>query len=286
MQLQDVATWLGVITGIVGVTLSIVAIWFAVMVDQRSRQVTDQTIKSLQKIETSVERQSSDTQNLIKAGWDRMLGNTMGDGKQVAFGDNTEGLKQVATGIAAELRAELFLTREDTSEGAETPVTRDVGSEVAVFDDAMRQLARAFENQAAARFPRSGSSDPIDYWIHILGILDPTSYELAKALARYGAHLERPQYLKLSRHPVTRNAVRELRIVGLLAPLSNSEGAPVYWFPPGVSNTIRAALSLLEREDADASAEVRRAMVDARYLTLDGDAYTIDRDQRHGGGSD
>jgi len=65
---QTIALWVGLLSGIVGIVLSVVAIVFTVLVDRRSSQVTGQTIQSLQKIESAVERLSSDTRELIKAG--------------------------------------------------------------------------------------------------------------------------------------------------------------------------------------------------------------------------
>ncbi|HYI65415.1 MAG TPA: hypothetical protein VEW95_00665 [Candidatus Limnocylindrales bacterium] len=65
--------WVGLVASIVGIVLSIVAMVFAFAVDQRSRTVTNQTIQSLQKIETTVERMSSDTEGLVKAAWDKLL---------------------------------------------------------------------------------------------------------------------------------------------------------------------------------------------------------------------
>src|SRR3954464_15733564 len=73
-EVERVALWVGLIASVAGIVLSIVAIWFAREVDTRSAAITKQTIQSLQKIESTVERQSKDTQELIKAAWDAMLG--------------------------------------------------------------------------------------------------------------------------------------------------------------------------------------------------------------------
>src|SRR5579864_4569961 len=74
-QAESVAFWVGFIGSMVGIVLSIVAIVFSILVDRRSSRISDHTIQSLQKIESAVERLSSDTRELIKAGWDKMLGN-------------------------------------------------------------------------------------------------------------------------------------------------------------------------------------------------------------------
>ena len=65
-QVETAGLWIGLISGIVSIVLSIVAIAFARAVDRSSRQVTEQTIKSLQKIETEVARLSDDTRELDK----------------------------------------------------------------------------------------------------------------------------------------------------------------------------------------------------------------------------
>ena|SRR5436190_17397695 len=101
-NVEQVALWVGLISGIVSIVMSVVAIAFAVMVDRSSRAVTAQTIKSLQKIESDVERLSSDTRELIKAGWDRMLGSV-----SLAYPPESTAPSQLASGIAAELKSEL-----------------------------------------------------------------------------------------------------------------------------------------------------------------------------------
>lgn len=73
-DVEKVALWIGLLSGAISIALSLVAIVFAILVDKRAKDVSDQTIKSLQKIESAVERQSDDTRELIKAGWDKMLG--------------------------------------------------------------------------------------------------------------------------------------------------------------------------------------------------------------------
>ncbi len=48
-EVETVATWAGLITGIAGIVLAIVTIWFASNTEKRAQQVNDQMIKSLQK---------------------------------------------------------------------------------------------------------------------------------------------------------------------------------------------------------------------------------------------
>ena len=72
-DVDKIALWAGLISSIVSIVLSIVAIVVAILVNSRSEKVSDQTIKSLQKIESSIERLSGDTSGLIKGAWDTML---------------------------------------------------------------------------------------------------------------------------------------------------------------------------------------------------------------------
>jgi mannose/fructose/N-acetylgalactosamine-specific phosphotransferase system component IIC len=58
-DVEKIALWVGLIASIVSIVLSVVAIVFARIVDKSAREVSAQTIKSLQKIESYVERLSS-----------------------------------------------------------------------------------------------------------------------------------------------------------------------------------------------------------------------------------
>ena len=69
-----VATWTGVFSSVVSIVLSVVAILFARDVDRRSMEVNNQTIRSLETIQATVQRLSDDTGGLIKMAWERMLG--------------------------------------------------------------------------------------------------------------------------------------------------------------------------------------------------------------------
>ena len=79
--MKQLSLWAGLIASIAGIVLSVAALIFGVWVNNRATEVRDQTIKSLQKIESAVERLSEDTRGLINAGWDKMLG---------GFGTSTE----------------------------------------------------------------------------------------------------------------------------------------------------------------------------------------------------
>jgi hypothetical protein len=77
LALNDVAPvglWIGLISAVVSIVLSIVAILFARDVDRRSLEINNQTIRSLDAIQAAVQRLSDDTGGLIKVAWERMLG--------------------------------------------------------------------------------------------------------------------------------------------------------------------------------------------------------------------
>src|SRR6267143_1957013 len=78
-QLEAVGLWAGLLSSVVSVVLSLVAIFFARDVDRRSIEINNQTIRSLQSIQSTVQRLSEDTGGLIKVAWERMRHAT--DGK-------------------------------------------------------------------------------------------------------------------------------------------------------------------------------------------------------------
>jgi type II secretory pathway pseudopilin PulG len=78
-QVETVGLWVGLVSAIVSIVLSIVAIAFARDVDRRSLEISHQTIRSLEAIQSAVQRLSEDTGGLIKVAWERMLG-SMGPG--------------------------------------------------------------------------------------------------------------------------------------------------------------------------------------------------------------
>jgi hypothetical protein len=105
-EVEKVALWAGLLASVVSTVLSIVAIWFAVHVNSRSESVSDQTIKSLQKIESFVQRLSEDTSGLVKAAWDKMLG-TFQPSETIGSKSGAAVAKEVASGLTAELKTEI-----------------------------------------------------------------------------------------------------------------------------------------------------------------------------------
>lgn len=229
----QVALWVGLISSVVSIVLSVVAIAFAILVDRSARAVTAQTIKSLQKIESDVERLSGDTRELIKAGWDKMLGSVSGQSVEIP----DAGAKDIAAGVAAELRAEL-------ASMASTKIQTDRVSAEQSFEDLVKRLEQSLAAQIRSESVPDRSSLQLEQARLLVEGL--SSGALALALGIQRTHLTRRQYMMLSSGPLEQ-AVHELRASGLLVPVRGFDGKkeiPVYYFPPKLAKAVRAALPL------------------------------------------
>jgi len=260
-QLIDVATWAGLVAAVFGIGLAIVAIWFTFSTDARSRRVSEQMIKSLQKIEGFVERSSSDTQGLIKVGWDRMLGNMANSTPEIPSGTGDSSIRQIAEGLAEEVRTQL-----DEGKGTSSGSVDEERIIQRVSDAIQAQL------KASQRQGTSSLSSQVEGWMRTLSGITSTAYELIFVIARVkAAHLTRSQYEKLvgvsSKYQA---AMSELRSDALLIPLTGQavprSDQPVYWLPPGQSDAIRAALELGIRDDPAERADVMRTLTSIGYL--------------------
>lgn len=237
-EVEIVALWIGLIAGIAGIVLSVVAITFAILVDRRSSKVSDHTITSLQKIESAVERLSDDTRELIKAGWDKMLGTV---DRSVSPQTDLPS-KEIAEGIAAELREELGLAGE--SRKAESTFSPE-------FSQRMNELVDTLQNSLGALLEsgvRSGRiSDTIDRAVDLLGSLSTPAQALLQALKPM--HLTKAQYVNLRKSDLIGPALLELRKAGILVPVlpypSLGHSSPCYHFSPGFYPALPAVLAFL-----------------------------------------
>lgn len=231
---EQVALWIGLLSSVVSIVLSCVAIWFAVFVDRSAREVTAQTIRSLQKIESAVERASTDTRELIKAGWDKMLGQRIG---RESPESPESAAKDIAAGVAAELRAEL----QGVSAGAS-----DVAAVEARINDTLQRLESTLAAQIRTEASADTASVIIDQALAIIKNLTPEARALLREITQ--GHLTRRQYSALVKGPLAK-AVRELRDAGVLVPLQgvDEEGSeiPVYYFPARMANAIRAVIQVI-----------------------------------------
>jgi hypothetical protein len=201
-----------------------------------SAQRDAQTIRSLQKIESEVDRSSSDTRDLIKAAWEKMLAGTTGT-QPPAFSEGEAPDKEIAAGTAAELREEFKTLRE----------TSDPSSQRAIGDRLNRILERLEQLLAAQIRTEMLPGQPgtlVDQALKIFDGLSPDAKALIIELSRY--HITRKEYEQLLGGPIG-NALSELRLAGVLVPLTGREsghGVPVYWFPSRLAPMLRTATSL------------------------------------------
>jgi hypothetical protein len=257
-DVEKIALWLGLVSSIVSIVLSVVAIVFARMVDKSARDVSDQTIRSLQKIEGYVERLSSDTTGLIKAGWDRMLGNVGSPPNDVSG-----SAKEMAAGLLAEMRAQLGLSETGQRDSHQELSKRDEE-----LDDALKGMRGALEAQLRTQKRSDRPSEVLDDVSKRLRSLTPEARALA-ALIGPGRHLTFDQFQHLLKDSSLSDAVSELRDEGLLVPLEGysriGKPIPVYYFPSGLSDIVRAALLLMPEVDAELRAFVAAELEGVGY---------------------
>jgi hypothetical protein len=225
-QLETVALWVGVLSAVVSIVLSLVAIFFARDVDRRGIEISTQTIRSLQTIQATVQRLSEDTGGLIKVAWERMLG-TMGTPAPQADID----LQRLLAGLIAEFREDANEIAPGT--GVER-LARQVGERVRRATDHRSDV----ERQSA---PRSWAFNAA---VRAIESLSPFAIELLRALEG-GGHLTRTQYQHLRRDPELAVALDELRDQDLLVPLQR-HGArgeeTIYGIAPWFQEVIGPAL--------------------------------------------
>jgi hypothetical protein len=257
-QTESVAFWIGLVGTIAGIVLSIIAIVFSILVDRRSSTVSDKTIQSLQKIESAVERSSSDTRELIKAGWDRMLGNVGVQSPQTAAA--SDNAKEIAGGIAAELRDELskLASNVGASEGTSKAKFEEIESYLKNLEATLSAQLRAARVDV-----RPGAK--IDEVINSVRNLSPTAYAILKAIER--KHLSRAQYQKLTEGPLG-SAILELRQAGLLAPAvhkTSSGPEPCYYYPSEIASAVRAVIEISGSPHSSAERQVRTELSRVGY---------------------
>jgi type II secretory pathway pseudopilin PulG len=272
--MQDFVNWLAIVLAIVAITLAAVAIWFAVSVDRRARQQqTDLTLRSLLRVQAAVEAQVGDTQNLLRAGWERMAGSpaVAPDPARYVIDEPAEpATKSPKAPSATAPRMPVQYDRSRTEQPTQ-PAAATNGSETS---NTAPLDGPAQEGVETRRIDLS----PVQHWTEILGSLDPLAHELARALDAYTEPLHRPEYLVLARHRRTAPAVRELRRAGLLAPLPHrgaEDGPPVYGFPPGLAGPVHTAFEAGPRGEPRAATLVRDVLVEAGYLSRAGDDYVL-----------
>lgn len=239
-DVETVALWAGLLVGVASVVLAIVAIYFSIEVDRRSSATAAETIRSLERIESAAKSQSQDTRDLIKVGWERMLPPAGGLPRAPA---SEEGIREVAAGLAAEIRSELGLVAGEQGDDDTSAVAPDRTTEQ--NEELIQQLTETIET--SMRATRGTAADEVQFWLDQLSNLSEESQALARALTK--RQITARQWRELRRDPVLQRGFSELRRAGILIPLEGirRDGRPslVYWFPPGAHRAIRAATLLL-----------------------------------------
>lgn len=246
-QVESIAFWVGFIASIVGIVLSVVAIVFSILVDRRSSKISDHTIQSLQKIESAVERLSTDTREFIKAGWDKMLGNI---DRPVVQASNESSAKEVAAGIAAELRSELTAIRGEKGLADKSQVRVDE------LEKYLKNLEASLIAQVSAQQVDSRPSARFEAVLDMVNRLTPRTNALLRGITDY--HLTQREYKSLSSGKFG-GSILELRKAGLLVPVlhDTAQGPePCYYFPSGMAKTARAVLHVLPEPPKDLQRDV------------------------------
>jgi hypothetical protein len=255
-QVETVAFWVAFIGSIVGIVLSIVAIVFSILVDRRSSKVSDHLIQSLQKIESAVERSSSDTRELIKAGWDKMLGNV---DKGTVPPSGELAAKEVAAGIAAELRSEL----KGLATGKDSPAEPQL--QLKKLEEYLKSLEASLVAQLKAARLETRPSAKFESVLETMTELTQPSYALLRAITN--RHLTQSEY-KLLLAGRLGASVLELRRNGLLVPVVSHDprsAGPCYYFPSPHARIIRAALQVLPPPPEELQEDVAKDLKSIGY---------------------
>jgi hypothetical protein len=227
-QVEVVGLWAGLISSIVAIVLSVVAIAFTRDVDRRSMEISSQTIRSLEAIEAAVQRLSDDTGGLIKVAWERMLG-SMGAREQPA---DTE-LQTLLAALLAEFR-------DDVAAGS------DVDKLVRDLDERLRRAAGRRAQPERGTAPRSWAFNAA---VDAIRSVSPLAVELLRSLAS-GRPLTRAQYRQLRQDPDLAVALDELRDQDLLMPFQRGPKGEqtAYGLAPWFHDVIGPALVFTDHE--------------------------------------
>jgi hypothetical protein len=250
-EVEHVAVWIGLLTGLVGIVLAVVAIVFTVLVNRRADTVNNATIRALAQIEADVSRLGNDVRELIKDAWGTMLHQRGPIG--ISGPDEAVRPDELAQGLAAEVSSDL------ASEGGQ--VTQQVR-------DALNQFAERLSEQLGAVTPGpAGTLSQAERMSRVVGILErrsPEALQLLRRLSR-GKHLRRDQYLKLTKSDIAA-AVAELRRAGLLLPLRvRKTEEPVYWIPGAIADLIEVGGKLVPDPPADSAKKVDDILREVGY---------------------
>jgi len=248
---NTVSMYVGFITGITGIVLSIVAMIFAVVVQRESSRVSEQTLKTLAKVESVTERLSADISSLIKAAWDKML-DSEGRSPRATSDLDAEIPASVREGLIQEITSQIQLSHGD--------------DEVKEVSRALEGLAKELEERFEELSKPSKISERFENVVNSLKDSQPLTRELLRILSN-GHHLTIAQYGRLIEKSPLSSSLKFLRQVGYIIPLRGykEDGGLdddfVYWLHPKTKDSIRAALLVFPvnpREQLTAAATLER----------------------------
>jgi hypothetical protein len=197
-----VPTWTGVFSSVVSIVLSVVAIVFARDVDRRSMEVNNETIRSLETIQATVQRLSDDTGGLIKMAWERMLGSVALPSTVPSRSDGQ--LEGTLSGLLGEFR-------QDASELAYGAAIEKLAHDMG---ERMHRAASQRKGDEADSAPRSWAFNSV---VAAIEMMSPLAIEFLRHLDR-GQPLTRDQFRRLKRDPELAAAIDELRDRDVLMP--------------------------------------------------------------------
>jgi hypothetical protein len=249
-EVEHVAVWIGLISGVVGIVLAVVAITFTALVNRRADTVNNATIGALTQIQADLGRLGNDVRELIKDAWGTMLherGPIESPGTvQPARPD------ELAQGLAAEVRS-------DMAEAGGGQVTQQV-------QEALDKFTKRLSEEMGAMVPGPGGTlsmaERMRRVVTTLERRSPEALHLLRRLSR-GKHLTRDQYGKLGESDIA-PAVGELRRGGLLRPMASGPEL-VYWIPGEIADLIELGARLVPDPPAEAAKKVDDVLREVGY---------------------
>lgn len=272
-----VASWIGLITGIVGIVLACVAIVYAYVTNRRADQVNDATIRALAHIESDIDKLSSDVRSLIQDAWAKFV-TTPGGLEAGAAGNGTEadgesepdGGTALDPALTEELKAEIA---EAVGQKVSADLQQRLDQTVDDFQRRTQERADLFGRggRLSRREPRRDSAQSFAVTLEAVRALSTQAQELLRALAG-NRPLTRSEYRALAQGDLGA-AFHELRARGLMGPVTPAgghapDGAPMYGLPPGRVDAIQAAARVAV-PNPTVGAEVARLLKAAGYLDPD-----------------
>jgi len=150
--------------------------------------------------------------------------------------------KELASGIAAELRAEL---------GALDSGKPSSDIKAAELERVLNSLESTLAASLKASPRPTRPSELIDTTVSNINRLSPTAQALLRGVSR--AHIDLDEYKEIMKGPFA-DALQELRSSGLIVPLQHKkDGKPVpcYWFPGEMAPIVRTAMAFLPKPEPE-----------------------------------